>query len=131
MVWRACSAPLAARGFFESVYEHFQLRNDVDAYFTQTDVSDMRLRAVWEAESGGLNKQVFATLTWQPKNLAVFARTKLTPAEFSYLGFESVEKPKADSQPQNSEIRLYENDWRYRALPFICAIEAAKMKFSD
>ena len=122
------AAPLAARGFFESVDEHFRQRNDVDVRFTHTTFADMRLWAIWETEAGKQREQVFATMTWQPKNLAVFARTKLTPEEFAYLGFESAEKPKADSEPQNSDIRLFEEDWRYGALPFIRALEAAKMK---
>lgn len=41
------AAPLAARGFFESVDEHFRQRNDVDVRFTHTNVADMRLWAVW------------------------------------------------------------------------------------
>lgn len=67
-------------------------------------------------------------MTWQPKHFAVFARTKLTPDEFVYLGFEGAEKPRAEKEPQNSEIYLFEEDWRYGALPFIRALEAAKMK---
>ncbi|PXW69292.1 hypothetical protein C7964_103812 [Loktanella sp. PT4BL] len=122
------AAPLAARGFFESVDEHFRQRNDVDVRFTHTTFADMRLWAVWETDNGKQREQIFATMTWQPKNLAVFARTKLTPPEFAYLGFEGAEKPKADSEPQNSDIRLFEEDWRYGALPFIRALAAAKMK---
>ena len=122
------AAPLAARGFFESIDEHFRQRNDADVRFIHTTFADMRLWAVWETDSGKQREQIFATMTWQPKNLAVFARTKLTPEEFAYLGFESAEKPKADSEPQNSDIRLFEEAWRYGALPFIRALEAAKMK---
>ena len=124
------AAPLAARGFFESVAEHFQYRNDVDVRFTHTTFADMRLWAVWGEDAGVQHEQIFATLTWQPKNLAVFARTKLTPEECVYFGFDGAEKPKADSEPQNSELRLFEEDWRYGVLPFIRALEAAKMKLS-
>ena len=123
-------APLAARGFFESVDEHFRQRNDVDVRFTHTTVADMRLWAVWVDDEDEQREQIFATLTWQPKNLAVFARTKLTPEECGYFGFDGAEKPKADSEPQNSELRLFEEDWRYGVLPFIRALEAAKMKLS-
>ena len=125
------AAPLAARGFFESVDEHFQQRNDVEVRFTHTGVTDMRLWAVWGDDAGAQHEQIFATLTWQPKNLAVFARTKLTPKECVYFGFDGAEKPKADSEPQNSDIRLIEEDWRYGALPFIRALEAAKMKLTN
>lgn len=128
---RIDAAPLAARGFFESVYEHFRQRNDVDVRFTHTDFADMRLWAIWESDAGREREQIFATLTWQSKNLAVFARTKLTPEEFVYFGFKGAEKPKAASEPQNSDIRLFEEDWRYGALPFIRALEAAKMKLTD
>lgn len=122
------AAPLAARGFFESIDEYFRQRNDVDVRFTHTTVADMRLWAVWGDDADAQREQVFATLTWQPNNLAVFARTKLTPEEFVYFGFKTAEKPKAASEPQNSDIRLFEEDWRYGALPFIRALEAAKMK---
>jgi hypothetical protein len=128
---RVEAAPLAARGFFESVDEHFRQRNDVDVRFTHTNVADMRLWAIWETRAGKQREQVFATMTWQPKKQAVFARTKLTPAEFSYLGFEGAEKPKADKEPQNSDLYLFEEDWRYGALPFIRALEAAKMKMPN
>ena len=124
-------APLAARGFFESVDDHFRKRNDVDVRFTHTNVADMRLWAVWGEDTGTQHEQIFATLTWQPQNLAVFARTKLTPEECVYFGFDGAEKPKAYSEPQNSELRLVEEDWRYGTLPFIRALEAAKMKLSD
>lgn len=122
------AAPLAARGFFESVEEHFRQSNDVDVRFTHTNVADMRLWAVWGGDAEAEREQIFATLTWQPKNLAVFARTKLTPQEFVYFGFKDAEKPKAAGETQNSDIRLFEGDWRYGALPFIRALEAAKMK---
>lgn len=128
---RIDAAPLAARGFFESVAEHFRQRNDVDVRFTHTNVADMRLWSVWGEDAGAQHEQIFATLTWQPKNLAVFARTKLTPEECVYFGFDGAEKPKADSDPQKSELRLFEEDWRYGALPFIRALEAAKMKITS
>ena len=41
------TAPLAARGFFESVDEHFRPRNDVTVTYTQTGSTDMRLWAHW------------------------------------------------------------------------------------
>ena len=59
-----------------------------------------------------------------------FARTKLTPEELSYLGFDGAEKLKADCEPQNSDIRLFKDDWRYGAHPFIRELEAAKMKIA-
>jgi hypothetical protein len=125
---RMRTAPLAAGGFFESVEEHYLPRKDVKVRFTYANGADMRLWAVWENSTSKQREQVFATMTWQPKNLAVFARTKLTPEEFVYFGFEGAAKPKAESEPQNSEIRLFEEDWRYGVLPFIRALEAARMK---
>jgi hypothetical protein len=44
------------------------------------------------------------------------------------LGFDSAIKPKAEKETQNSEIQLFEDDWRYGALPVIRSLEAAKMK---
>lgn len=124
------AAPLAARGFFESVEEHFRQRNDVDVRFTHTNVADMRLWAVWESDAGKHREQIFATMTWKPRKQAVFARTKLTPSECKYLGFDGASKPNAEKEPQNSEIYLFEGDWRYGALRFVRVLESAKMKLS-
>ena len=123
------AAPLAARGFFESVEDHFEKLNDVDVRFTHTTVADMRLWAHWEASNGKQRKQIFAALTWQPRIQAVYARTKLTPSEFKSLGYSNAET--IVNQPQNSKIQLFEENWRYGALPFIRALEAAKMKLSN
>ena len=57
------AAPLAARGFFESVDEHFRQRNDVDVRFTHTNIADMRLWAVWGEDADTQREQIFATLT--------------------------------------------------------------------
>lgn len=124
------AAPLAARGFFESVDEHFRQRNNVAVRFTHTNVADMRLWAAWETKTGKYREQVFATMTWQPRIQAIFARTKLSPEEFSFLGFTAAVKPKADKEPQNSEIHLFEEVWRYGSLGFIRALEAAKLKLT-
>ena len=59
-----------------------------------------------------------------------FARTKPIPEEYRYLGFDSAEKLRADTEPQKSVIHLFEENWRYGALTFIRALEAAKMKLT-
>lgn len=123
------AAPLAVRGFFESVENHFEKLNDVDVRFTHTNVADMRLWALWGASNGKQRQQIFAALTWQPRIQAIYARTKLTPNEFKPLGYSNAEK--IVNQPQNSKIKLFEENWRYGALPFIRALEAAKMKLSS
>jgi len=69
-------------------------------------------------------------MTWKPNKKAVSAQTKLTAAEFDYLGFSGAVSPKDTGEPQNSKIQLFESDWRYGALPFIRALEAAKMKLA-
>ena len=84
------AAPLAARGFFESVDEHFRQRNDVDARFTHTNVANMRLWAGCETDTGKQREQVFATMTWKPTKQAVSARTKLSPDEFFNLVSETL-----------------------------------------
>jgi hypothetical protein len=124
------TAPLAARGFFESVDQHFRQRNNVKVCFTHTTFADMRLWAAWETEAGKRREQIFATLTWKPNKKAVSAQTKLTPEEFFYLGFGGAVSLEDRREPQNSKIQLFEEDWRYGALPFIRALEAAKMKIS-
>lgn len=123
-------APLAARGFFESVDTHFTRRNDVVVRFTYTSVADLRLWAIWDTSSGKQKEQIFATMTWRPTKETVFARTKLTPEEFELFGFDGSAKDTASDEPQNSEIHLYEEDWRFGVLPFIRALEAAKIKLA-
>ncbi len=125
---RIDAAPLAARGFFESVDEHFRQRNDVDVRFTHTTFADMRLWAVWETDTGKQREQIFATMTWKHNKNAVSAQTKLTPDEFIYFGFSNAVSPNDKGETQNSKIQLLEEDWRYGALPFIRALEEAKMK---
>ena len=49
----------------------------------------------------------------------IFSRTYLTPAELEVFGFEGACNPKSASEPLKSEIRLYEDDWRYGVLAFI------------
>ena len=56
-----------------------------------------------------------------------FARTNLTPEALSYLGFDGAEEPKADCELQNSDIRLFKDDWRYGALGFIRVLTAEKL----
>ena len=57
------------------------------------------------------------------------ARDKFYQRNQAARGFlESVGNPKEASEPQNSELRLFEEDWRFSALPFIRALEAAQMK---
>ena len=102
----------------------------MDVRFTHTTVADMRLWAIWETDAGKQREQVFATMTWKPTKKAVSAQTKLTAAEFDYLGFSGAVSIKDKREPQNSKIQLFESDWRYGALPFIRALEAAKMKLT-
>ena len=58
------AAPLAARGFFETVNEHFRRRNDVDVRFTRTTAEDIRLWAVLGSELGAQCCQLFVFSFW-------------------------------------------------------------------
>jgi hypothetical protein len=44
------------------------------------------------------------------------------------FGFAGVKIPRNINEPLNSELRLSEQDWRYRAQDFIRASEAAALK---
>ena len=44
------------------------------------------------------------------------------------FGFAGVKIPRNTNEPLNSELRLGEQDWRYRAQDFIRACEAAALK---
>ena len=124
---RLANAPLAARGFFESVIEHFDRRNSVKVHFTDTNGGDLRLaipgKVLWQRRFSN-----FATMYWQTSNHVVFARTFLSPDELGLFGvLDSTET--ASSEPLNSEVRMGSEAWRYGALTFIRALEAAHFAF--
>lgn len=125
---RLHDAPYAARGFFETVGEHFQRRNDVNVHYTGTNVADLRLEAVWQRRNGTEGSQNFATMYWQTQNQRVFGRCYLVPDELAVLGFEGATKPKSATEPLKSDLSLDERVWRYRAQEFIRAMEAARIK---
>ncbi|WP_139280790.1 hypothetical protein [Shimia gijangensis] len=125
---RLKEAPHGAKGFFETIATHFERRNDTSIKYTSTNGGDMRLWAHWTSARGADKKQIFATMAWQPTNKAVFARCQLTPDELSLLGLEVGEKPKSETEPQNSDIRLDEGYWRFCVEDFIRILEAARIK---
>ena len=55
-------------------------------------------------------------------------RSYLTPEEMTVFGFAGGKIPRNINEPLNSELRLGEQDWRYRAQDFIRASEAAAFK---
>jgi hypothetical protein len=124
---RLANAPLAAQGFFESVIEHFDKRNSVKVHFTDTNSGDLRL-AVPAEVLGQRRLRNFATMYWQTSKHVVFARTFLSPDELGLFGIlDSTET--ASSEPLNSEVRMDAEVWRYGALTFIRALEAAHFAF--
>lgn len=124
---RLVGAPLAAQGFFESVIEHFDRRNSVKVHFTDTHGGDLRLAVPGEV-SGQKRLRNFATMYWQTSKHVVFARTFLSPDELGLFGvLDSTET--ASSEPLNSEVRMDSEVWRYGALTFIRALEAAHFAF--
>ena len=70
----------------------------------------------------------FSTLYWQNRNQEIFVRSYLTPEEMTVFGFAGVKIPRNINEPLNSEVRLGELVWRYRAQDFIRASEAAALK---
>lgn len=124
---RLDKAPYAAQGFFESIIEHFAKSNAVEVHHTDTNGGDLRL-AIRGELLGQKDKRNFATMYWQAKNMAVFARTFLNPEELTSFGFDNASVPKAETEPLKSDIHLGEEVWRYGALGFIRALEAAKIK---
>jgi hypothetical protein len=121
------TAPHAVRGFFETIIQHFERKNDVLVHHTDTNGGDLRLAIPPDL----LGKKVlrnFATLYWQSTKQVVFSRTYLTPDELNSFGFDMGEVPKAAGEPLKSDIRLAEAQWRYGVAYFIKALEAAKIK---
>ena len=123
---RLANAPLAARGFFESVIEHFDKRNSVKVHFTDTNGGDLRLAVPGEV-LGQKSLRNFATMYWQTSKQVVFARTFLSPDELGLFGVPNSTET-SSSEPLNSEVRMGAEVWRYGALAFIRALEAAKLK---
>lgn len=127
---RLKDAPHAARGFFESIADHFERDNMVYPHYTDTNGGDLRLAIPGEV-LGQQRLRNFATMYWQTNKQVVFARTYLTPDELAVLGFDKAVEPTSDSEPLNSDVQLGETVWRYGARDFIRALDMAKVKFLD
>lgn len=123
-------APHAAKGFFETIANHFERRNDTDVKYTHTGNSDMRLLAHWTSVRGAEKKAIFATLAWQPTAQTVFARCKLAPQELALLGLTGATTPTSPNEPQRSELRLAEDYWRFQSSAFIRILETARIKLA-
>lgn len=121
------TAPYAVRGFFETIMQHFERKNDVRVHHTDTNSGDLRL-AIPGAVLGQTMHRNFATMYWQSTKQVVFSRTYLTPDELASFGFGMGTAPKAASEPLKSDIRLSEAQWRHGVGDFIKALEAAKIK---
>jgi hypothetical protein len=124
---KIATAPRAVQGFFETVIEHFNKRNDIHAHHTDTNGGDLRLALPAEL-AGSHTIRNFSTLYWQSRNQEIFVRSYLTPEEMVVFGFTGVKIPRNTNEPLNSELRLGEQDWRYRVQDFIRASEAAALK---
>lgn len=121
------TAPHAVLGFFETIIQHFERKNDVLVHHTDANGGDLRLAIPPEVlEQNQLRN--FATLYWQSTKHVVFSRTYLTPDELSSFGFDMGAVPTSKTEPLNSDIRLVEQQWRYGVADFIKALEAAKIK---
>jgi hypothetical protein len=123
-------APLAAFGFFESIIQHFERDNVVDVHFTDANGGDLRL-AIPSIVLNKKSKRNFASMYWQKKNKAVFARAYLLPDELALFGFDGATKPKSATEPLRSDVRLGEDVWRYRTLDFIRALKASQMQMAN
>jgi len=121
------TAPHAVLGFFETIIQHFERKNDVLVHHTDANGGDLRLAIPPEVlEQNQLRN--FATLYWQSTKHVVFSRTYLTPDELMGFGFDMGAVPTSKTEPLNSDIRLVEQQWRYGVADFIKALEAAKIK---
>jgi hypothetical protein len=121
------TAPYAVRGFFETIIQHFERKNDVLVNHTDTNGGDLRLAIPAEVLMQRRLRN-FATLYWQSTKRVVFSRTYLTPGELSSFGFDMGEVPKSETEPLKSDLRLSEAQWRYAVADFIKAVEASKIK---
>jgi hypothetical protein len=124
------TAPYAVLGFFETIIQHFELKNDVLVHYTNTNGGDLRL-AIPPAVLGQNRLRNFATLYWQSTKQVVFSRTYLTPDELKSFGFDMGAVPKSAREPLNSDIRLAEAQWRYSVADFIKALEAARLALQN
>lgn len=75
-------APRAIQGFFETVIEHFNTRNDIHAHHTDTRIGHLRLALPAElAQHHTIRK--FSTLYWQSRSQEIFALSYLMPEEMA------------------------------------------------
>lgn len=88
---KIATAPRAVQGFFETVIEHFNKRNDIHAHHTDTNGGDLRLALPAELARHHTIRN-FATLHWQSRNQEIFVRSYLTPDEMAVLNFVGVKK---------------------------------------
>ena len=107
--------------------EHFDKRNSVKVHFTDTNSGDLRLAVPGEI-LGQRRLRNFATMYWQTSKHVVFARTFLSPDELSLFGILN-SKETSNGEPLSSEVRMDAEIWRYGALTFIRALEAAHFAF--
>ena len=125
---KIATAPRAVQGFFETVIEHFKKRNDICAHHMDTRIGHLRLALPAELARHHTTRN-FSTLYWQSRNQEIFVRSFLTPEEMAVFGFAGVKIPRNINEPLNSEVRMDAEVWRYGALTFIRALEAAHFAF--
>ncbi|NCX84801.1 MAG: hypothetical protein EBX04_13490 [Rhodobacteraceae bacterium] len=64
----------------------------------------------------------------QDNRTAALAKQRRVRIRLTAPGFAGVKIPRNINEPLNSELRLSEQDWRYRVQDFIRASEAAALK---
>ena len=89
------TAPRAVQGFFETVIEHFNKRNDIHAHHTDTNGGDLRLALPAELARHHTIRN-FSTLYWQSRNQEIFVRSYLSPGEMAVFGFTGVKMVLSD-----------------------------------
>jgi hypothetical protein len=103
---KIATAPRAVQGFFETVIEHFNTRNDIHAHHTDTNGGDLRLALPAELALHHTIRN-FSTLYWQSRNQEIFVRSYLASDEMAVLGLVCLTAPRRLLYSTWSEATCY------------------------
>ncbi len=121
---KMAGAPDDALALIETLQRHFDAHADATTYFRR--VPDLRLIAIGNSVRGKINDQVFATIQWRPRLLALRIGAYIQPTIWSNLGFDGAKLFTAD--PLISYINIPPTGWRQNQQELLAALEAAKKK---
>jgi hypothetical protein len=101
------SAPFAAHQFVQAIHHRYDPRNDVEVHYAE--VTDLRLKVVWENSKGKHDHQNFARFIWQKRNKVFYCETYVPHDELAELGFDDAKEH--IHGPLLSQVRVGSDCW--------------------